>query len=84
VLQRIQDNTIELPYIEFLMRNNDEAALGGFSRGIHEDEQSMRVNNIRYNRRFYKRYTPTNAMPSGEKYGRISDAPRATYNKRFG
>ncbi|GEM_PF-1710403 len=55
VLQRIQDNTIELPYIEFLMRNNDEAALGGIFARIHEDEQSMRVNNIRYNRRFYKK-----------------------------
>jgi hypothetical protein len=52
-LRRIQNNSIEIPYIEFLMKNGYGADLEDVFARIHLDEQSMKVNKVRYNRAFY-------------------------------
>ena len=52
-LHRIQNNSIEIPYIEFLMNNDYTAELETIFARIHLDEQSMKVNKVRYNRAFY-------------------------------
>jgi len=52
-LQRIQNNSIELPYIEFLIKTNDRGELKSIFEKIRGDEQSMRINRVRYDRNFY-------------------------------
>ena len=53
VLQRIQNNSIELPYINFLIKNDDKEELRNIFSKIHADEHSMKINKVRYNRQFY-------------------------------
>lgn len=52
-LQRIQNNSIELPYIEFLIKTDDRDELKNIFEKIRGDEQSMRINRVRYDRNFY-------------------------------
>jgi hypothetical protein len=54
VLQKIQNNTIELPYIDFLVRINDKEELQSLFSKIHYDEQSMKISKVRYNKAFYR------------------------------
>lgn len=53
ILQKIQNNTIELPYINFLVKNNDIEELVDVFKKIHADEHSMKINKVRYNSQFY-------------------------------
>ncbi len=52
-LRLIQNNSIELQYIDFLLRIGDTGELLSLFAKIHLDEQSMKINKFRYDRRFY-------------------------------
>lgn len=54
VNQRIQNNTIELPYLAFLLAQGDHAEARRVIERIRDDERSMKIHNVRYDRRFYR------------------------------
>ncbi len=52
-LQRIQNNSIELQYIDFLISTDDRPELVALFDKLRQDEQSMKINRVRYDRSFY-------------------------------
>lgn len=54
VNERIRNNTIEIPYLTYLLELGDSAEAQRVIDRIRDDEKSMKIHNVRYDRRFYK------------------------------
>jgi hypothetical protein len=54
VNQRIQNNSIEIPFLNYLIENKEYEEAKKIIERVHNDEKSMRINNVRYNKTFYR------------------------------
>ncbi len=54
IMNTIRNNSIEIPYLDFLLRNDDFEEMKAVIERIQDDERAMIVNNSRYDRKFYR------------------------------
>jgi hypothetical protein len=52
--QRIQNNTIEIPFLNYLLLKQDHEEACKLIQRIRNDEKSMKIDNVRYNKSFYR------------------------------